>query len=63
MNDNRSHHAERGLGPPKSTDDRPVTVRAVCKTCKDKRLQRCVRQEDGNVACVCLTCDRTVNGK
>ena len=63
MSDNRTHHAERELGPPKQFDERPVTVRAACKTCKEKRLHRCVRQEDGNVACVCLGCARVVVGK
>jgi len=63
MTDNHSHHEDRGLGPPKSMDARPVTVRAECQRCKTKRLHRCKLREDGNVACVCLTCERVVVGK
>ncbi|GDY10825.1 hypothetical protein LBMAG52_43130 [Planctomycetia bacterium] len=54
---------DRGLGPPKTNDTQAVTVRAECKQCGEKRLHRCVRQADGDVACTCLKCERVVVGK
>ena len=49
--------------PAKTTDARPVTVRAECRQCGTARLHRCKLQPDGDVACVCLTCELVVVGK